>query len=869
MGAGSPIDDERTHRAIERIEKLILSPFSSYLMDAILAAPSPELALANLERWVSATSNPATLAAFLGSAGDRGRLVISLLGSSHQLADVLVQNPELGSLLLDQTDDEAPTKQEIFDEGSRLLQVAQNYSFKLDRLRYLKQKWSLRIAFADLGKLWEESKVWLAISNLADAILALAREAVWAEISPELPCPVEIVAFGKLGGCELNFSSDVDLAFLLPDGSDGLTENLGVKFVEKFSRALSDRMGRGALYRVDLRLRPYGRFGPAINTLSTVVTYYQQYAEPWEHLALIRSRVVCGTRTSEDRWESLRTSTCFKPHRGSWAIDAILSDRQRTEQSAESGDLKRSKGGIRDVESLAQVLQLVNGYETPTLQGRSTIQALASLGQSGLVDRLDCAAAIEGYTFLRQLEHRCQIVGNLQTHSVPSDQLSKGFLARTMGFEGPEALDSELERVMRSNSEIYEKYVSGPYGGKSTVDARAQVFGQVRHPETLALWLDSLPASEKFYEGLNENSDALNLAIKIVEWAPRLASRLRGDADLSERVLSGEWEALSVDVPSDIQRLARWISERRSLICSRWIAEPTFDFSVEFGQTAELAIRALVASEIPLFAIALGSFASNTMSLESDADLLLITRDSRSHPSAELAAQELLAQVQRLRNLGAEMEVDLRLRPEGRKGLLVPTLEGFEKYSNESMEAWERFALGNFRLIIGDPSLLPVIHHAAYPGPLCTDDLESLLAMKQRMEAERVLPQHREKHVKMGRGGLDDIDWLIQLSIMDLVPSEPIGNSIEERIRFLVDHQKLTLIERDELMEAHRHFAKLRLWIALMGFESDLVPDNPDKLERLALAAGFTTGAELAIRDRESRQAVRSIYEQVMERLSK
>src|SRR5437588_3310662 len=402
----------------------------------------PARAQINLDRWLSATSNPGTHLSHLSEIPELAKLLVQLLGSSQSIADALIQNPELASIVTDPAElSRYPTADMILSEGRQLVALASSYSHKLDRLRYLKQRWRVPVVVNDLAGAWAPEAVWRAISDLADAIIELAFEVVAQEYGG---APLMVVAFGKLGGQELNYSSDVDLVYVLEDGIDEASEKRAVRFCEMLSNALSIPMGRGSLYRVDLRLRPFGGAGPIAQTMAAIETYYRSHAELWETQALLRSRPVAGNEELSPRWESLRRQYCFRKTTSEFAVSGFLDMRDRIEGIAEKDDLKRGPGGIRDVEFLAQILQMLHGHDHEELQVGSTLEALRRLAHAEFIPQHAQHILEESYTFLRQLEQRCQLVNDQQTHALPRSVAGKQHVAQMMGYDDWHPLEHEL-----------------------------------------------------------------------------------------------------------------------------------------------------------------------------------------------------------------------------------------------------------------------------------------------------------------------------------------------------------------------------------------------------------------------------------------
>jgi len=201
--------------------------------------------------------------------------------------------------------------------------------------------------------------------------------------------------------------------------------------------------------------------------------------------------------------------------------------------------------------------------------------------------------------------------------------------------------------------------------------------------------------------------------------------------------------------------------------------------------------------------------------------------------------------------------------------MLVRTYEGLRAYDFESMEMWERFALGHARLILGSPDALKVVQYSAYSLPLTPERLKELVSMKKRVESERVEPQHVKRNVKLGHGGLNDLEWLVHLTEMRYPTATKAGSTTDmvERIRGLGRAHLINAVEVEILIEAHRHLLEVRNRIYLLGLAEDRVPENPDKLGRLAASCGFGTANDFLAKHEQTTSVVRAMFLEGLERL--
>lgn len=267
--------------------------------------------------------------------------------------------------------------------------------------------------------------------------------------------------------------------------------------------------------------------------------------------------------------------------------------------------------------------------------------------------------------------------------------------------------------------------------------------------------------------------------------------------------------------------------------------------------------------------MALGSYANQSAGFVSDLDLMFLAEDCGPESGHEKQAQAFLGEMRELRSFGIPVNCDLRLRPEGRHGMLVRTYEGFSAYELAAMDLWERFALGECRTVWGSSRAFELVVKAAYALPITPERLQELLAMKKRIETERVTVKYRTRNVKLGVGGLSDIEWFVHLHEMRYPTATEAGtlHRLDDRLRQLARARLINAVELDALSEGLRHLLTLRERLALLGLTTDIVPENPDRLDRLAWTFGFERGNEFLAKHEHITSAVRLIFLEGIERL--
>jgi glutamate-ammonia-ligase adenylyltransferase len=442
------------------------------LVDGISESPNPRAGCANAERLIS-SATASGLIALLPTPAASYRLGF-LLGSSQFLADLLVKNPEyvelisdLGLLL------RKPSLKAMEEEARGGAFSMRRMESRLESVRRWKNREMMRIAAADLLGFLDLEDVTAMLSSLAAASISVVLDICMEELRAIYGSPRKdgsggeaefiIVGMGKLGGWELNYSSDVDLIFIW-DGegvTDGGTRIGNGVFFKKLSelivKSISSFGSEGRLYRVDMRLRPFGDSGPLSISMEAFTSYCEQWSEPWERQAMIKGRVVAGSPGLGDRFtryiEGFVYGMALEPE------DILELVRIRERMDIED-NIKKGRGGIRDVEFVVQILGLIGGLGNPELRVRNTFEALRRLKRAGMISEEEGRALESSYRFLRTLEHRLQIIYDTPLFRIPKSPSALRMISRMMGYDRPLEFLEDLKGVMEKTREIYNRIVS-------------------------------------------------------------------------------------------------------------------------------------------------------------------------------------------------------------------------------------------------------------------------------------------------------------------------------------------------------------------------------------------------------------------------
>src|SRR5437867_1170884 len=398
--------------------------------------------------------------------------LLHLLAVSSICATRLTQNPETLLWLCQpevclRSRSYAEMLQELHPVAGESI-VSQDFA----AMRFWKGREMTRVAVRELANVAPLEETTSELSQIAEICVRRVFEHWDAELRQRDGSPkaeFAILALGKLGGGELNHSSDVDLVFLYSD-EDQLAPHisyheffnrLGNKILETFSTPDP----AGSLFRIDLRLRPEGSAGPLARSLESMENYYAGFGETWERIALIKARGIAGSR--ELAYEFLREQQpCSYPESATPdLLDEIANIKHRIERDVVGPeklerDVKLGRGGIRDIEFIVQTLQLIHGARNPFLQEPSMLKALRALRELDLLPRDEVLALDNAYRFLRRVEHRLQIEAEQQTHTVPSETKPLLRLARSLRFASASDFTAALQNRMGSVRPIFKRIVS-------------------------------------------------------------------------------------------------------------------------------------------------------------------------------------------------------------------------------------------------------------------------------------------------------------------------------------------------------------------------------------------------------------------------
>jgi glutamate-ammonia-ligase adenylyltransferase len=843
----------------------------------------------------------------------------------------------------------------------RLLADATDESRLAVALRRFRRREMIRIAWRDLVGLAGLEETLGDLTDLADVAVGAALDRLFAWQCQRYGAPRDaegqpqrlvVLGMGKLGGRELNFSSDIDLIFAYP--RQGQTDGGRAIGNEEFFRRLGQRLGKilaeptadGFVFRVDLRLRPFGDSGPLVMSFAAVEDYYQHHGRDWERYAMIKARAIAGDREAGERLLVALRPFVYRRYLDYGAFQALRGMKALIAQEVERKGLRRNiklgPGGIREIEFIAQAFQLIYGGRDPALRERGILRVLDALAASGRLPAAAASGLKQAYDFLRRIENRLQAWADQQTHNLPEDERAKLRLAFAMGHAGWDAFTLELARHVEVVSQQF-----------------AQVFGGATEPEPDAARADlgglwwSDPGEEGALQrlaghGFEEPAQAWNRlkalkngfsyramsprgrerldalvprVLEAVAATPRPSATLERVLKLLEAVARRSvYLALLADHPQVLAQLVKlfaasgWIGQhlvryplllddllnpatlyapldrpRLALELDRQLARapagdaeevlnalryfkqtnvlrvaaadvsgamPLMIVSDHLTEIAEVLLRKVLdlawADLLPKFGqprcvadgverdarfaiVAYGKLGGIELNYGSDLDLVFLhdsagDRQLTAGPRQIDNATFFNRLVQRIIHLlttrtgaGDLYEVDTRLRPSGRAGLLVSSFEAFAEYQRHQAWTWEHQALARTRVVAGPAELAEryrtlraeVLGRERDPDAL----RQEVRDMRERMRGELDASTAEVFDLKQGHGGIADIEFVVQYEILANAHRYPELLTFTDNIRQLDGLERFGILSIADAARLRNAYRGLRRRIHLLKLQ--------------------------------------------------
>ena len=451
----------------------LLALLCGRLGDLLTGVSDPDRVLVALERLFGAVRSPLSTGTLFQRDPRSLEILLKLFSASPYLAELVILDPESWEQIR-MGEGRPESRQTLAATLAAETALLTDPDGVMRAIRRFKRRETLRIAYGDIVGGQRLETVVTQISHIADCVVQAAVASALSRLEnlrgiPRGPAgehaTVAVFALGKLGGVELNYSSDIDLLFVY--SGDGRVEGpkpcsnaeFFERVVQETVRLITEPTDLGSAYRVDLRLRPHGQTGPATLSQETMLQYYDREGRTWERQAWVKARCIAGDQDLGARVLAEMEPWIYRRWLTRSDISGIKALKRRIEHRAirdgtDAADIKNGRGGIRDIEFTIQFLQLLNGGDTPQVRTGTTLDALRRLaGTGGLTDQ-ERGILERTYTLLRTVEHRLQILYDRQTHTVPADPQEFARLAVRMGYGTGAAATDRLQRELAEAADV-------------------------------------------------------------------------------------------------------------------------------------------------------------------------------------------------------------------------------------------------------------------------------------------------------------------------------------------------------------------------------------------------------------------------------
>lgn len=742
-------------------------------------------------------------------------ILLTIVSYSNYLTDILVQNPGYFYWVTNPEVLKQKLNKKYFDDSVK--KIDSNYSTfnsKVNSLRNFKKEEILRIGILDYFLNEQLFKITELLSHLANAICNYLFILCLNEIKTKygikkLP-NYSLVSLGKLGGKELNYSSDIDL-ILFTESNSQIDSNLfsntlfenAIKLFIKTSSLLTEK---GDLYRIDFRLRPYGRNSELVNTISNVLYYYENQCEQWEKQMLIKCSYVGGDKKLYKQFSEFVQRIIYPKTFFNSPVEKLKSMKLSIEKNIDSDkNIKLSSGGIRDIEFAIQALLILNGGKNPKLRERNTLKSIQKLFKYKLINKYEYSNLKSNYILFRKIEHFMQLMNNFQTHLIPESSEILEKLSYKLGYSDSKSFLQDVDKRKTFNASFFNQivcpdkstnnldkinfsdkkkafsnfnYLSTGIGlvntnrfDESTVNSFNQISDSIisylEKSQNPDLTLDNFskitkshPLPKLWFDTLTDKK-LLNITCKICEQSKLLfhillESKQAIDLLISRKAFSELQTDKMEDLSTDLFKFISGLQLFAGIINPLKFQKLQTEYFYQRIQSS-LQVEGLVNKyKNDLIIIGLGSFASDEMNFFSDIDLVFIVNHLDKYQNAQSDFQKFL------NKLKSELktEVDCRLRPEGKSSPLVWNYQDYINYVEKRAEVWEFLSFTKSILIFGNKDKFDKLIHKIVEKVTSLNVYKiknDLITMRNRLTSD----SQYIINLKKSKGGLIDLYFII------------------------------------------------------------------------------------------------------------
>ena len=829
-------------------------------------------------------------------------ILIIISSNSNYLTDILVRNPEyfhwiINPSILEQKIDYTQLKNNL----EKTILAFRSFDSKVNAIRNFKRKEILRIGLKDIYLKEELLNVTKNLSDLANVISSTLFELCYSEVLTKhgienTTRKFVLFSLGKLGGNELNYSSDIDIVAFYDKNSlinkknyynEILSESISL-FIENASK----KTGAGFLYRVDFRLRPDGRNAPLCSSFTEYLRYYEMRGEDWERQMLIKANYLCGSKSLFKKFYEYISKFIYPSSFSVSPIEQIKKLKSSIEKRNKSDEnIKLVSGGIRDIEFSIQALQLLNGGKDSSLRNGNSIKTIVNLKAKNILSESESEIFVNAYTLYRRSEHYLQLMNDQQTHSIPAEGEIAEKLAYYLGYKNISDFKNNLEKsknqvqsvyksivgiekpieinnildsikfndlkraksnyeYLRTGKNIFEKkqydtrtitafekierqlvdYLSTSIDPDLVLDNFSRVIKTANFPQ---IWFEEFIDSKFF-----------NLFLFLCEQCQKAVDLFAEDKILRDDFLSRD--SLLLFNQDSLSEMSLKLFHFRSSVqlCANLLTSENFSrFYTDFLNTRFSSSIENFTSDKPwkndYFVAAMGSFGASELTFNSDIDLIFVVSNIQDYSHIQ---KDFLKLLQKLKDNFPGVEIDCRLRPEGKSSQLVWDITDYKKYFDNRARVWELQTFTKLRKISGSDNLfLEFINH--FIKTINLKDKTKIISEMNEMR-KKLLPINDDSfNLKKSSGGITDIDFIVSYLLLTNTEKlfENITNNSISKFNILknISAKHINL----DLLETNFYFLKnIELSIQfLLNTKLSKIPNEDFKLLKLSKICKFNS----------------------------
>lgn len=775
------------------------------------------IALANFYRVLNSIFDVSTFLKEIVHYPHHAEIIMAIVSSSNYLTDIVVQNPEY---LYQIFDDDYLRKifslDELENELKTTIDKFKNFDTKIRLIRQFKKRYILKIGLQDILQIYDLKTITHELSILAKTIISILFDLCYNEILiryriKNIKNKFSICALGKLGGDELNYSSDVDLIIFYDKNTSIKNCNkdyheILTEAIQTFINVATQISSNGFIYRIDFRLRPDGKYSPLCKEMNDYIKYYETRGEDWEKQMLIKLSFISGDINLYNQFKSFVNSYVYHSIVSESIKEKIKKMKLNIEKNNLEDDVKTFEGGIRDIEFSVQALQLLNGNKISSLKNGNTLEVLDVLLNNKLLTQNEYKNFKDAYIFYRKIEHFLQLMNDTQTHRLPEDFDTQMRLSKYLALKNYDDFKKKIEYKRKIVRKIYNSILSSSnkenilekikFNNRSKAENNLSflktgkgIIGRKEFDSHTIASFEKIETQLYKYLQKSDNPDVVlenfTKVIRFSNYPSIWFNEFKNEIFFEQFLSICNFSQKAIDMLITSKTAGELLLSRKVFIKNYndeikilSIKELIFILSIQHALHLIDSVKfsdvlsdylnyyidknfTLFFNNKNLFIAALGSFGAKTISFNSDIDLIVVADKIDDDYKTENEFQIFL---QKLKDELKPFEIDFRLRPEGKKSQLVWDIENYQKYLNQRAKVWEFQSLCKLNFISGNKNLFNKFLN------VIVTSLEKFSESEIKSEIKamhfNLTKDNRERTIKNIFGGLNTIDFLFQFLIL-------------------------------------------------------------------------------------------------------